>query len=141
MTSRRSFIKKTGVTALGACCGMAASSVLQGCSLVKEVPVKVVGRTVKLPLEKFIENTELIAYNDRLPAPIFIKKVEENKYEAFLMLCTHKVCELKASNTTLVCPCHGSEFSKKGKVLEGPAEVDLKEYKTKVEEDYLIITV
>ena len=115
MSSRRDFIKRTGTTALGVCCGLGAVSLMQGCTMVKEVPVKVVNREVKIPIAKFLEETELIAYNDRLPAPIFIKKISDEKYEAFLMLCTHKVCELKASNTSLICPCHGSEFSKKGK--------------------------
>tara|TARA_B110000211_G_C13951247_1_gene496297 strand:+ start:153 stop:578 length:426 start_codon:yes stop_codon:yes gene_type:complete len=141
MTSRRDFIKTTGTTALGVCCGLATVSVLQGCSIVKEIPVKVANKEVKIPLGKFLEETELIAYNDRLPAPIFIKKISEEKYEAFLMLCTHKVCELKATNTNLICPCHGSEFSKSGKVLEGPAPTDLKEYKTELITDYLIITL
>jgi len=64
---------------------------------------------------------------DKLPAPIFLSKNNE-KSRAFLMLCTHNECELKATGTYLYCPCHGSEFSSTGKVLKPPAEDNLKEY-------------
>lgn len=42
--------------------------------------------------------------------------------------CTHLGCELEYNNAerTFDCPCHGSRFSYEGKVIEGPAILDLK---------------
>lgn len=46
-------------------------------------------------------------------------------------VCTHQNCILKWNNIqkTWECPCHGSVFSKTGKVLSGPANKDLEEIK------------
>ncbi len=46
---------------------------------------------------------------------------------AFSMLCTHVCCQLQyvPSAKELVCPCHNSIFDSSGRVLQGPAYVDL----------------
>ena len=46
---------------------------------------------------------------------------------AFSMLCTHVCCQLQydPSVKELGCPCHGSIFDSTGKVIQGPASVDL----------------
>lgn len=139
MTTRRDFVKKSGAAVVATCCGVGVVSMLNGCTTIPEMAIEVRNKQIRVPLSKFAEQKELIVYNDGLQASIFIKETEEKSFQAFLMLCTHKVCELKATNVSLVCPCHGSEFSKKGKVLEGPAELDLKEYKTEIEGEELII--
>ena len=46
---------------------------------------------------------------------------------AFSMLCTHVCCQLQYDSALkeLGCPCHGSIFDATGKVIQGPASVDL----------------
>lgn len=71
--------------------------------------------------------------------PICLYKHSETEYSALLMYCTHKGCELLPQGEYLVCPCHGSEFSNKGKVLNPPAEQDLKQYATSTDDENIYI--
>ena len=41
---------------------------------------------------------------------------------AMSLICTHLGCTVTVTSTELVCPCHGSRFSRDGAVLAGPAE-------------------
>jgi menaquinol-cytochrome c reductase iron-sulfur subunit len=54
---------------------------------------------------------------------------------AFAPLCTHLGCAYgwNSSRREFQCPCHGSTFSKEGKVLTGPASRPLDQYLVKVE--------
>jgi Rieske Fe-S protein len=44
----------------------------------------------------------------------------------FSSLCPHLGCQInRAEDGELVCPCHGSRFNARGKVVHGPAEGNL----------------
>ena len=60
-------------------------------------------------------------------------------YTACLMECTHKGCEVEVHGPRFVCPCHGSEFTTEGAVLEGPAERPLKTFKTTEDESNIYV--
>jgi cytochrome b6-f complex iron-sulfur subunit len=49
--------------------------------------------------------------------------------------CTHKGCTIawKTTENRFVCPCHGAEFARDGKVQKEPAEKSLKTYQAKIE--------
>ena len=71
--------------------------------------------------------------------PICVYRIEDEKYASSLMECTHQGCELNVGGGIYSCPCHGSEFSIKGEVLQGPAEINLKTYKTETINENIII--
>jgi 3-phenylpropionate/trans-cinnamate dioxygenase ferredoxin component len=56
---------------------------------------------------------------------------------AFDDTCTHMACSLADGDleeTTVICPCHGSEFDvTSGAVLQGPAREPVETYETRVE--------
>jgi cytochrome b6-f complex iron-sulfur subunit len=60
-------------------------------------------------------------------------------YTACLLECTHRGCEVEVHGSRYVCPCHGSEFSPDGAVLEGPAERPLKIFKTTEDETHIYV--
>ena len=64
-------------------------------------------------------------------------------FHAFGDTCTHRGCSLAEGDleeTTVICPCHGSEFDvRSGAVLRGPAREPVETYETRVEGDNLEI--
>ena len=59
--------------------------------------------------------------------PNMLMLQQDGSLVAFSLLCTHVCCQLQYYPTVeeLGCPCHGSVFDSSGKVLQGPATVDL----------------
>jgi arsenite oxidase small subunit len=60
---------------------------------------------------------------------------------AFSTLCTHVCCQLQYDPALkeLGCPCHGSIFDATGKVLQGPASVDLPRVTLRVDSNGYIV--
>ncbi len=58
-------------------------------------------------------------------------------FYAFGDTCTHMQCSLAEGDleeTTVICPCHGSEFDvTSGEVLRGPAREPVDSYEARVE--------
>ncbi len=61
----------------------------------------------------------------------------DGTFYAFDDTCTHMACSLAGGDleeTTVICPCHGSEFDvTSGAVLQGPAKEPVETYETRVE--------
>ena len=59
------------------------------------------------------------------------------------MTCTHRGCDVEWAPATgrIVCPCHGSEFSSTGALLQGPAKQPLAAFPVRVEGDALVVHV
>jgi cytochrome b6-f complex iron-sulfur subunit len=53
---------------------------------------------------------------------------EGDRVYALNLVCTHLGCTVNVTPTGLVCPCHGSEFDREGRVLKGPADRALERY-------------
>lgn len=128
MESRRNFLKKTGGFTAAMCSGLGLSALLQSCTTIKSVDVKYAQKKLSVLKTDLGEEGITILRNDRLSAGVYLIKQEES-YGAYLMLCTHKDCELQPTGTFMTCPCHGSEFSNKGEVLAGPATEPLHQFK------------
>lgn len=66
---------------------------------------------------------------------VVVSRAADGSLKAFGTICTHAGCAInKLEGTTLVCPCHGSEFdAATGKVLRAPATEPLPEIPVRVE--------
>lgn len=81
----------------------------------------------------------IIAQNDKLEFPIYVYRFSDTEYSALWMKCTHQGAELQASGDALQCPSHGSEFTNKGAVSNGPAEKNLRSFPVIVQTDTITI--
>ena len=89
--------------------------------------------------DKKVHRSFVLVKTEEMEFPICLYKVGKEEYSASLLHCTHRGCELNVGGGIYTCPCHGSEFSVKGKVLEGPAERDLKTFETELDHENIYI--
>lgn len=63
---------------------------------------------------------------------VIVAYTNGGSYIAVAAACTHQgtTVDFNAANTRFVCPNHGSVFTESGAVLNGPATLNLKQYKT-----------
>lgn len=141
--NRKEFIKICGA----GCLGLAAISLLQSCGTVKYYTAPIEQGALKVPLTAF-ENVKsgaktylpyVIAQNESLQYPVCVYRFAENDFTALLMQCTHQGAELQVFGDRLQCPAHGSEFTNKGEVKNGPADQHLRTFEIQIDKDSLRI--
>lgn len=72
---------------------------------------------------------------------VIVIRSSKNSFTALNTICTHKKCDVEFNGNKFECPCHGSEFTKTGKVLNGPAKKNLKKYSTSFNADTGELTI
>ncbi len=131
---RRKFIKSCCYTTIGI---TLAGSILQSCGSIYYASVSrnanrlIIAKSEfwQLKKDKKVYRSFVLIKTEDSEFPICIYKIKEDTYVASLLKCTHRGCELNVGGGIYSCPCHGSEFSVQGDVLEGPAEDKLKTFK------------
>jgi len=131
---RRKFIKTCCFTVVG----IPLVTTLQSCGAIyyatvtKDTNRLLVKKTEfwYIKKDKKINRDFVLVKTENMEFPICLYKKNDDVYSASLLRCTHRSCELNVGGGIYSCPCHGSEFSVTGKVLEGPADRDLKTFKT-----------
>ncbi len=143
---RRKFIKTCCYSAIGI---PIAATLLQSCggiyyAIANNKKGKLViskSEFIQLKKDKKINRKFVLVKTEGLDFPICIYNIGENTYSSSLLKCTHRGCELNVGGGIYTCPCHGSEFSIAGKVLEGPADKNLMTYKTETDNENIYIHI
>ncbi|MBN4085054.1 Rieske (2Fe-2S) protein [Flavobacteriaceae bacterium AH-315-B10] len=144
---RRKFIKSCCYTTVGI---TLTGSILQSCgssiyyaSVSRNANRLVVKKSEfwQVKKDKKVERSFVLIKPEDSEFPICIYKMnDDDTYVASLLKCTHRGCELNVGGGIYSCPCHGSEFSVRGNVLEGPAEIDLKTFKIETDNEHIYIS-
>ncbi|QIY83894.1 Rieske (2Fe-2S) protein [Chryseobacterium sp. NEB161] len=142
---RLEFLKKCSLVCLGF---TAIPPILSGCISNKMITGTIKDDYIILPLKDFTDTkypdkkiSYVIIQNEALKYPICVFRFSETEYEALWMQCTHQGSPLQVFGDKLQCPAHGSEFSNKGLVQNGPADLTLRKFLIYKESDFLKISL
>jgi len=142
--NRRTFVKQTCITCAS---GGLITFLISGCKATHYASGVMGAMGISVPKSEFtyLKNAQtlilqyIIIQNDKLEFPIYLHRFSDNEYSALWMKCTHQGAELQASGDALHCPSHGSEFTNKGVVSNGPAEKNLLSFPILVQTDTITI--
>jgi cytochrome b6-f complex iron-sulfur subunit len=71
-----------------------------------------------------------------------VARTAQNAFTTVTAVCTHEGCAVTGfANARYVCPCHGSEFTTSGAVVQGPAASSLRQFPTTFENNVVTISV
>lgn len=140
---RKDFIKTCGLACLG---GTILASMLEGCGSTKMINGVIVESDMVLPTTAFLTGNSsyrkyVVVQNEQLKYPICLFRFSEKEYSAVLMRCTHQGAELQVFGDRLQCPAHGSEFTNKGVVQNGPADTNLRTFPVSVKNNQINISL
>lgn len=132
MMDRRNFLKQAQLVGAGVFCASATvfgGGFLAGCSGYRFVAFRVEGdRLIIARADLEASPYVLLRHPASGEPPIYLHRLDDGSFSAVLLRCTHRGCQVNPAGARLVCPCHGSEFTPTGEVLEGPADRPLRPY-------------
>ncbi|MEU9448428.1 Rieske (2Fe-2S) protein [Streptomyces sp. NPDC048277] len=123
--SRRTVLRGAAVTPVAGL-GLAACSAPDGAASADATPTA----PVDLGAESELTKGDAKLYREH---NLVVSRSADGALKAYSTVCTHAGCPInKLQGTTLVCPCHGSEFdAMTGKVVRSPATEPLNELPVK----------
>jgi Rieske Fe-S protein len=133
---RREFVERSIGAAI-------AASILGGCASLVTRTVTPIDGALRLALVHYPELTaeggSLKVIPKGAPDPIYVLALGNRRFAAVSPICTHLGCTVEIEQSRLVCPCHGSNYDREGRVLRGPAEQPLTSYRVEVTSDDVLV--
>jgi Rieske Fe-S protein len=124
---RREFVQRLPVIGSGLLLGASSLSVT-GCGGVRYVVPTAAAGALVIDAGVLGQEGEAFVQGQGMNRPIYVRRTAAGGLVALLASCTHNGCQPSPAAGRLVCPCHGSEFSLEGDVLQGPADRPLTRY-------------
>lgn len=136
---RRDFVRHLPLVAAGLAGGLTSS--LSGCAGTPYLEPTPAPGGLMIPVAMVDSEGHAFVQTPDMERPVYVHRSESGGWTAVLASCTHRGCQPEAFADRLVCPCHGSEFSVDGEVLQGPADEPLARYEVVRDGDRLIIRI
>lgn len=125
---RRDFVRRLPVVGSGLLLG-ASGLTLQACGGIAYLTPVVAPGLLRVDGAVLGPGGEAFVQAPGMARPIYLRRDGSGRAVALLASCTHNGCQPSPVGGRLVCPCHGSEFSLDGDVLQGPADRPLTRYR------------
>ncbi len=145
---RGEFISKLGIGMVAVCAGCGIASCSSGSKNSNPAPAQPTpppagtGNLFTADL-----NTELLNIGDSkiMNQVILVRLAASNvsaSFTAVQVACTHQGTSIayNAGQGIFICPLHGSEFSKTGQVVQGPAAAPLQRYTVTINNNVLTVS-
>jgi Rieske Fe-S protein len=135
---RRGFVKQSCFACMAIAAGLVVTE-LSSCATIPAYKAAIVQNKIAVPVSLFAQSNLQIIQAHGLNYNIGLQKEGDGSYTALLLRCTHADNPLVVTGNGYHCNLHGSTFDKEGHVTNGPAERNLKAYKTEVSDNQIII--
>jgi cytochrome b6-f complex iron-sulfur subunit len=143
---RRDFLKTTGTAVACACLGCAGLAQCADKLMAPPLPpdsYRVEGNKLIIDLNKLpkLQETGGWAATEVAGRKVIVLHPEEQQYKAFENKCPHKggTCTYKHKEGVMQCVLHGSRFDMDGKVVKGPAQLPLHQFKASLDKTELTV--
>lgn len=142
---RRRFLKQVELLAGGVVCG-ALPLLAGGCAArARYVTPTVLGDRLAVPAAQVAATGGLLVEDPRSELPIYLRRASDGRgsvsYTAVSTRCGHRGCQVEPAADKMVCPCHGSEYTFGGEILQGPTERPLARYRVTADAEAVYIHV
>lgn len=134
---RRDFLKSVGASAL---CGPGLAMAMPGSGTARADDGYLLrNNTFSVNKSAFATARFILLNHPALEHPVSLLRIDEARYSALLMSCTHQRCATEWNKDHYVCPCHGSRFSETGEVIRGLARASLRSFPVEVLKDRIVV--
>lgn len=136
---RRRFLKQVELLAGGVMCG-ALPMVASACAPRRRYLIpSVVGDRLAVPAASADAVGGLLVEDPRSDLPIYLRRTSPGAYTAVSTKCGHRGCQVEPAADRMACPCHGSEYTFTGDILEGPTQRPLTRFRVTADADLVYI--
>lgn len=135
--NRKEFLKTgCGILALGS-----LGQLMEGCAAYPLLKIRATEGKIQIPLSEFTLQKSKLVRSPNWNYDLMVRQLPNGDFVTLELKCSHQDWALNAGKNGFHCTYHGSAFDLEGKVKTGPATHPLRQLKTTIENENVIINL